>query len=143
MKNRIATVVAAVITAIMLAFGTVAPATAAPVKSAVASQNAAAVPMGNGTNNFYLSGYCSTPYSWNGVKLSATNWDYGSNQKYHLATSRSGVAWQIEGVYIAGKYIGKGILDTIVTRSGHSAYRLEIRGRVLGDSKIHTCSFPL
>lgn len=96
---------------------------------------------GNGTSNFYLTGSCWTKGSY-GNKLSISNYDTGSNQTYHIAVSKSGVAftggWKvyIGGYYVAGGSGAKAPYEDFITMAGHGPNTLKIV-----DSYGSSCSF--
>jgi len=102
-------------------------ASAAPAPAVAAPTSFVA---GNGTNDFYLKGSVNIPYSWTsaiGIRMWATNWDYGSNQKYHLACKTSGSGYKIDQMSIDGLSMGTNC-DQIRVISGHGAHNLCITG---------------
>lgn len=98
---------------------------------------------GNGTNDFYLQKSCTASNAsiFGGLYLRSTNWDNGKGQIYHIAVSRSGVAYSLTGLYVDGKYVNKVLGETDISRLDHGRHTIQIRGTILG-SPIK-CGFTL
>ena len=137
MKKIIASIALVVMT--LLGTASAAPAAPAPAKAAAVQEVAAApsaVTTGNGYNDFYLYKSQNVPWDWTsvvGVRHAVSNWDYGSNQKYHIVWRRSGVAYEVVGVYINGKWLSRND-DIIITASGHDRNYMGIKVRLWGQT---------
>ena len=93
---------------------------------------------GNGTNNFYLTGTCGMNWAIGWAAVDFTNYDNGANQVYHTNFRRSGVAYQLNGVYIDGVYKGKSH-EMFINVSGHGAHTVKAVGQLIG-GPTRTCS---
>jgi len=103
------------------------------------SQANAAVPAGNGTNNFYLTASCHAG-TIGGVDFKVTNYDNGANQIYHSSWTRSGVAYSVVGIYVNGIYKGKSS-DLFMYVNGHGSNIITLKMTVLGSTQ--GCSVKL
>lgn len=117
----------------LLGFGMVS-ASAAPAPTQVA----AAVPAGNGTSNFYLTGSCNPWPAPGGFYMKFTNYDSNSGQIYHVSWTRSGVAYAPEGLYIDGVKYGSYSSDQYIYISGHNPHMVSQKSSLFGTVK--TCS---
>lgn len=135
MAKRLLTVLVAILTTICITMAS--------------AQNATAVlPAGNGTNDFYLSkgvrwrypGFVTT--TW--FQILVTNWDYGSNQKYHVSTKRT-ISMRVKAISRDGRYFyTTSISDRYFTVSGHGAHRWCVYGYLSGrETDIKTTCLTL
>lgn len=123
---RIAAIFAAIL--LMLGLG---------VSQANAAQTA--LPAGNGTSNFYLTGGCNP---WPGaptlgLNMKFTNYDSNSGQIYHVSWTRSGIAYAPVGLYIDGVKYGTSS-DQYVYIAGHGAHWVTFKSSLYGTVKSCT-----
>ena len=117
----------------------------AALSAALIALGLAAAPAqaGNGTNDFYLSKSCTASNAsiFGGLYLKVTDYDKGSGQTYHIAVSRSGVAYSLTGLYVDDRYVNKTLGETYVNKADHGRHTIKIKGTILGEPI--SCGFTL
>lgn len=92
-----------------------------------AAPASAAVPAGDGTNNFYFSRNCGIDLglgTW--AAISWTNYDSGANQTVHTNITRSGSGIRVE-VWINGVFRESGDLEDYYSVNGHGKVSVMLR----------------